>query len=168
MTNKSVTSNTENVYAIENLICDLRLAIDMMTVRKKAQELVVVSEGHLDKRINDIVENAKKERNHFMEQAFTRGLEGFKFALQQHEDELKNHLDATLAKVRNEFAEVRNEFAEVRNEVREVKKDLGELQVKVETMSKYNVWSFIALLVGLIGFFATLIGIAMKVIKFIP
>ena len=161
MTNKSVTSNTENVYAIENLICDLRLAIDMMTVRKKAQELVVVSEGHLDKRINDIVENAKKERNHFMEQAFTRGLEGFKFALQQHEDELKNHLDATLAKVRNEFAEVRNE-------VREVKKDLGELQVKVETMSKYNVWSFIALLVGLIGFFATLIGIAMKVIKFIP
>ena len=161
MTNKSVTSNTENVYAIENLICELRLAIDMMTVRKKAQELVVVSEGHLDKRINDIVENAKKERNHFMEQAFTRGLEGFKFALQQHEDELKNHLDATLAKVRNEFAEVRNE-------VREVKKDLGELQVKVETMSKYNVWSFIALLVGLIGFFATLIGIAMKVIKFIP
>ena len=161
MTNKSVTSNTENVYAIENLICELRLAIDMMTVRKKAQELVVVSEGHLDKRINDIVENAKKERNQLMEQAFTRGLEGFKFALQQHEDELKNHLDATLAKVRNEFAEVRNE-------VREVKKDLGELQVKVETMSKYNVWSFIALLVGLIGFFATLIGIAMKVIKFIP
>ncbi|MBQ9723977.1 MAG: hypothetical protein IJV56_01355, partial [Neisseriaceae bacterium] len=64
--------------------------------------------------------------------------------------------------------ETRKEFAETRKEVQEVRSEMNAVHAEMKSSKNYNMMAFIAIVVGVIGFFVALATIVSKAVGWIP
>ena len=144
---------TELTYFISNEICELKKTDEESVALQKSQELVKLGEEYFDIKI----EIYRRKEGLAMQLAFSKAMSDFEKVLNNN-----------LAETRKEFAETRKEFAETRKEVQEVRSEMNAVHAEMKSSKNYNMMAFIAIVVGVIGFFVALATVVSKAVGWIP
>lgn len=137
---------TELTYFISNEICELKKTDNESVALQKSQELVKLGEEYFDIKI----EIYRRKEGLAMQLAFSKAISDFEKVLNK------------------ELAETRKEFAETRKEVQEVRSEMNAVHAEMKSSKNYNMMAFIAIVMGIIGFFIALATIVSKAVGWIP
>ena len=136
---------TELTYFISNEICELKKTDNESVALQKSQELVKLGEEYFDIKI----EIYRRKEGLAMQLAFSKAMSDFEKVLN------------------NNLAETRKEFAETRKEVQEVRSEMNAVHAEMKSSKNYNMMAFIAIVMGVIGFFIALATIVFKAVGWI-